>query len=94
MKRFGEVVKEARTSRVWSLSEAARRLGTFKGYVCGIERGALRPPSPRLIKKFAAVYGLSYDDLLARSAVEKLPKGVNLTTVYDHLRSKINATGI
>lgn len=91
MKRFGQVTREARMARGWSLQTAADRLCTFKGYVCGIERGNINPPSPKLIKRYAAVFGLSFDDLLARAAIEKLPKAVKLETVYDLLRERIDS---
>lgn len=52
------VLKAARNHRKWTETEAARRLGMSQSYVAMLEAGQ-RKLTPRLSRKFKAVYGLS-----------------------------------
>ncbi len=76
MSRFAAVVKKAREEKGLSLAEAASKLGTFKGYVSGIENDKLRPPSPKLVHKYAALYALPEKELLALAWAAKAPTSI------------------
>jgi transcriptional regulator with XRE-family HTH domain len=73
MNRFGTLIRQKRMERGWSLKQAAERLLTFKGYICGIERGTLNPPSPRMTQRIARLYGLDEEQLILLGYVEKAP---------------------
>jgi len=85
MQRFGEIVRAARIKKGLSLHQVASASGTFKGYICGIEHGSNPPPSPKVVAKIAKVLDLDYHELLARSAFEKLPKGLRFVFLQDIL---------
>lgn len=89
MKSFGEIVRAARKSRLMSLKQLADAAGTFKGYICGIEKGTLNPPSPTMIRRLSQALGLDYNELLASSAFEKLPKGLRFSTLKSILEQAI-----
>lgn len=76
MNRFGSLIRQKRMQRGWSLKQAADRLFTFKGYICGIERGTLNPPSPRMTQKMARLYGLDEEQLIMLGYVEKAPSRI------------------
>lgn len=73
VERFGEIVKRLRQEKGWTIEDVARRIGTHKGYVCGIEKGNVNPPSAKLVIKLAKVLGGDENELLLRSVVEKVP---------------------
>lgn len=73
MSRFGEHVRRLRLQRGLSLKELARKLGTFKGYVCAIEKDQVNPPSVRFIKKYARLFGEDVRDLVTLAWVDKAP---------------------
>jgi transcriptional regulator with XRE-family HTH domain len=55
------------------LEEVARRVGTNKGYLSGIETGKVRPPSPRFVTRFARVFSANERELQRLAWVEKAP---------------------
>jgi transcriptional regulator with XRE-family HTH domain len=73
MKSYGRVVYDARKAKGWTLQDVARRSGTHKGYISGIESRKVAPPSPKLSNKLAKALGLDPLDLLRRAWVEKAP---------------------
>lgn len=72
MATFGEQIKALRLARGFSLKQAADRVGTFKGYICSIEKGKTPPPRAPMIKKIARVLGAEYRELLLKAELEKL----------------------
>lgn len=76
MHGFSTTIRRARKSRGWTLDHVARRLGTNKGYVSGIEMGRVNPPSAELVLKLASVYHLDPTELLLLALAEKAPKQV------------------
>ena len=89
MNRFGTLIRQKRMERGWSLKQAAERLLTFKGYICGIERGTLNPPSPRMTQRIAKLYGLDEEQLILLGYVEKAP-----AKIRTELRRRVySATG-
>ena len=76
MERFGVVVKRVRLEKGWTLEQVAKKLGTHKGYVSGIETGKVNPPSAKLVRRYARTLGRDEKDLLRRAHTEKAPKAV------------------
>jgi ribosome-binding protein aMBF1 (putative translation factor) len=74
MREYGEVVARARGAKGLSQNELARKVGTRKGYIAGIENGLVNPPSVAFSNKLAKVLGLDPLDLLRRATVQKAPK--------------------
>lgn len=79
--QFGKMVHHARRSLGLTLDQVAKRIGSHKGYMSGIERGTCNPPAPDVCRKLANVLGLSADNMVALSWIEKRPKGVKLARV-------------
>jgi transcriptional regulator with XRE-family HTH domain len=67
-------LREARTGKGWTQSQAATRLRVSQGYLSLLERG-LRAPSERLRDSFAKVYGL---DLGASGSQEAVTEPAEL----------------
>lgn len=65
MKRFGEVVREARRSRGLTLEAVARVIRSHKGYVSGIEGMKVNPPRPAITRRLARALDLDPERLLA-----------------------------
>jgi transcriptional regulator with XRE-family HTH domain len=77
MRRFGELIREARHARGWSLQECAHRAGTFKGYLCQVETGILPAPSVRVVKRLCRTLGLLSSEMITIAYWEKRPKGLS-----------------
>ena len=57
MSHFGDLVRQLRKEKNLTLEAVARKVGTNKGYVSGIETGKTNPPSVKMIAKFAKLFG-------------------------------------
>lgn len=75
MRRFGQIIRKARMEKKYSLSKLANLVLTYKGYICQIESGKLNPPSPKMVDRLCIVLDLNFQDMMALSIFEKLPKG-------------------
>jgi transcriptional regulator with XRE-family HTH domain len=73
MSMFGERMRSLRKERKLTLEQVARKVGTHKGYVSGIETGKVRPPSVKLIRKLAKVFGQDERTLVRMAWVDKAP---------------------
>ena len=73
MSMFGEHIRSLRKERGLTLEQVARKVGTHKGYVSGIETGKVRPPSVKLIRKLAKVFGQDEKSLVRMAWVDKAP---------------------
>jgi transcriptional regulator with XRE-family HTH domain len=82
---FGTIIKGKRIEKKMTLQQVADAIDGHKGYISGMERGAVRPPSPRIVKKIASVLDLDYQDLLCMSVIPKLPKDINKKVLADFL---------
>jgi transcriptional regulator with XRE-family HTH domain len=71
--RFGELVKALRREKGLTLDAVAKKMGTHKGYISGIERGKVRPPSVKMIRKFARAFGQDEKALVRMAWVDKAP---------------------
>lgn len=76
MKDFASVVKQARRAHLMSLKDVASKVGTHKGYISGIENRKVNPPSKKIVRKLAKLFGLDVLELLILGAVEKAPEEV------------------
>jgi len=73
MSMFGERIRSLRKERKLTLEQVAKKVGTHKGYVSGIETGKVRPPSVKLIRKLAKVFGQDEKSLVRMAWVDKAP---------------------
>jgi len=73
MSRFGDLVKRLRQERGMTLEAVAKKIGSHKGYVSGIENGKVSPPSVKMIVKFAKVFGQDPRTMARLAWVDKAP---------------------
>jgi transcriptional regulator with XRE-family HTH domain len=76
MRTFGQIVRKCRLDSGLKLHEVAKKVGTHKGYVSGIENGKVSPPSVKFIKKFCRLFKLAERDMIMVAHVEKAPKEI------------------
>src|SRR5689334_1113050 len=74
LSQFGDVVRALRKERGLTMEALARKTGTHKGYISGIESGGVPPPSVRLIRKFAKALGQDERRLVRIGWVDKAPE--------------------
>lgn len=72
MVTFGQQMKALRTTKGMTLEAVAAKVGTHKGYVSGIENGKVPPPSAKLVRRFAKIFGQPYEELLVEAELEKI----------------------
>jgi transcriptional regulator with XRE-family HTH domain len=68
------LVRTLRKERGWTLEAIARKIGTRKGYISGIENGKVAPPSVTIIKKYAKALGQDAKHLVRIAWVDKAPE--------------------
>jgi len=73
LSHFGDLVRAVRKERGFTMDVVAKRIGTGKGYISGIENDTVNPPSIRLIKRYATVLGLDARHLARLAWVDKAP---------------------
>jgi transcriptional regulator with XRE-family HTH domain len=71
---FGDLVKSLRKDKGLTLEAVAKKIGSYKGYVSGIENDKVNPPSVRIIKKYAKVLGQDARTLARLAWVDKAPE--------------------
>ena len=74
MSHFGDRVKELRKEKGLTLDVVAKKIGSHKGYVSGIENDKVNPPSVKLVKKFAKLFRQDARTLARLAWVDKAPK--------------------
>jgi transcriptional regulator with XRE-family HTH domain len=74
LSHFGDLVKKLRKEKGLTLEAVAKKIGSHKGYVSGIETDKVNPPSVRLIKKFAKLFGQDARVLARLAWVDKAPE--------------------
>lgn len=65
-KSYGEVIREARVARGWSLRELAKRIDITPSYLSDIENDR-RVPAEDVLRALSTELELDFDDLMARS---------------------------
>ena len=73
MNTFGDVVHALRKQARMTLEVAARKIGTHKGYISGIEGRKVNPPSVGIVRKFARLFKVDEQDLVELAVVSKSP---------------------
>jgi transcriptional regulator with XRE-family HTH domain len=70
---FGDLVKRLRKEKGLTLEAVARKIGSHKGYVSGIENAKVNPPSVKIIRKFARLFGQDERTLVRMAWADKAP---------------------
>ena len=73
MSQFGDLVRKLRKEKSLTLEEVARKVGSHKGYVSGIENGKVNPPSVKFIRKFARLFKYDEREMVRIAYVDKAP---------------------
>ena len=73
MSNFGELLRRLRRERGHSLKTLARKLGTQKGYLSGIENAKVNPPSAKLVKRISQIFEQDERMLLRLAWADKAP---------------------
>ena len=73
MSHFGALVKQLRKEKNMTLEAVAKRIGSHKGYVSGIENDKVNPPSVKVILKYAKVFDQDPKTLVRLAWVDKAP---------------------
>lgn len=79
--KFGDLVRALRKEKALSLSGLAAKCSTAsrhvsKGYLSGIETGAVPPPAEWVCRRLGKLLGAPGDMLVAASYIEKAPASV------------------
>jgi transcriptional regulator with XRE-family HTH domain len=70
---FGDLVKRLRKEKGLTLEAVAKKLGSHKGYVSGIENDKVNPPSVKFLKKYAKLFGRDAKTFVRLAWVDKAP---------------------
>ena len=73
---YSEVIRTQRKAKGLTLEALAKRCGTFKGYISGIENARVAPPAVDLAVKLARALGVDADDLIELGWATKAPKRI------------------
>ncbi|MHC4605646.1 MAG: helix-turn-helix domain-containing protein [Planctomycetota bacterium] len=76
MSQFGTLVRKLRREKGMTLEQVARRIGSHKGYVSGIENGKVNPPSVKFIRKFARIFKYDEREMIRIAYVDKAPGAI------------------
>jgi transcriptional regulator with XRE-family HTH domain len=76
MGHFGERLRSVRRARGLTLAGLAARIGCTKGYLSGIETGAVRPPRDVWIRKLAARLKVDSTALLVLAYRDRVPRSL------------------
>jgi transcriptional regulator with XRE-family HTH domain len=71
---FGDLVWKLRKEKGLTLEAVAKKIGSHKGYVSGIENHKVNPPSIKIIKKYAKLFGQDARALARLAWVDKAPE--------------------
>ena len=74
--RFGDLIRNARKAKGMTLEQVAKKIGSHKGYISGIENGMVNPPSPKIAKQFAKLFGLNVKELIFIAWTQKAPQEI------------------
>lgn len=73
MSNFGDLVKRLRKEKGLTLEAVAKKIGSHKGYVSGIENDKVNPPSVKIIRKFAKLFTQDERTLVRIAWADKAP---------------------
>jgi transcriptional regulator with XRE-family HTH domain len=64
---FGAYLRDLRRVRRLTLRAVEEQSGVSNSYLSQVEHGHIHQPSPHVLQKLAAVYGVAYEALMARA---------------------------
>lgn len=70
---FGRLLKTWRKERNMTLDQVAKKVGSHKGYISGVENGKVNPPAIGLIRKLAKVFSKDEKSLATLAYIDKAP---------------------
>jgi transcriptional regulator with XRE-family HTH domain len=73
MSNFGDLMKRLRKEQGLTLETVAKKIGSHKGYVSGIENDKVNPPSVKIIRKFAKLFRQDEKMLVRIAWADKAP---------------------
>lgn len=73
LSHFGTLVKRLRQEKDLTLEAVAKKIGSHKGYVSGIENDKVNPPSVKIILRYAKLFGQDPKNLVRLAWVDKAP---------------------
>jgi len=71
---FGQWLKRCREGQQLTCTTLAKKTGTHKGYISGIESGAVNPPAAKLAVKLAMILNTDPKHALKMAWVDKAPE--------------------
>jgi len=71
---FGDLVKRLRKEKGLTLEAVAKKIGSHKGYVSGIENDKVNPPSVKIIRKFTKLFVQDEKTLVRIAWADKAPQ--------------------
>lgn len=71
---FGRLLKTWRRERGMTLDQVAKKVGSHKGYISGVENGKVNPPAIGLICKLAKVFNKNEKSLATLAYIDKAPE--------------------
>ncbi len=74
MSHFGKLVKKLRLEKGLTQETVAKKIGSHKGYISGIENGKVNPPSEKVIRKYAKLLDQQPRALVLIAWIDKAPK--------------------
>lgn len=85
LRRFGQVIREAREENALSIRKAAEAIGIGKTLLSELEQGVASSPSPAVMEAMSETYGLPLIELYEAAGYE-IPQG--LPSFVPYLRSR------
>jgi transcriptional regulator with XRE-family HTH domain len=90
MNTFGQVVKALRKEAGQTLEALAKKIGSHKGYISGIENGKVNPPAVKVVRRYYGAFAkqlagiATVEDLVELAEVDKAPP-----LIRDRMRRRI-----
>ena len=66
MEHYGEYFKALREANKYTLRDVERKTEISNAYLCQLEQGKIRQPSPITLHKLASLYGVNYELLMEK----------------------------
>jgi transcriptional regulator with XRE-family HTH domain len=75
---LGTFLKTLRATRRMTLRGVEQSAAVSNAYLSQLEQGRIAKPSPQILHKLAACYGIPYEDLLTKAGYMESPVGQSL----------------
>lgn len=86
---FGISLRAMRQRRGWTLEQVAKKIGSHKGYVSGIENDKVNPPSAKVVRRLARIFEMPYPTMLAQAELEKVHRDVPLQVLREAIDAEL-----